>query len=426
MPIAYTTKINQRAIGAELLIVNETHVVGTTAVATTSSGQIRLIEVPLQESPSSVAIPGFTEVTGTPGTNEFKVDYTNGRITFNVSRNGDTVFVTYKGRGSIIDAEDINELQQVFIGSVTPGSATIGIANLDGTLSDGIVRPSNISTIATDSFTFPEDVIITGDLTVNGTTTSVNTETVTIKDNIILLNSTVTGTPTTDGGIEVERGTSPNVQLVWNETDDAWEMKNTSGSAILEAFDTGDVYINGALAFGGNLKPHTNSTTAITLSDASGTPVFTVDSTNRRVGINTTPLATLHNNGSTIFGLTTATNPASITTAQVDANSGIVITSTTGVVVTIGTPTNTTMGRFFTVLHSETSTGTLSVNSQSVGIGKGATFLWDGLAWIPVGGAGSFNLTAGDPGSPQTGDTWFDTTTSQFKGYNGTNTVILG
>ena len=77
-------------------------------------------------------------------------------------------------------------------------------------------------------------------------------------------------------------------------------------------------------------------------------------------------------------------------------------------------------------MHNDTSTGTLTVNSQSVGTGKGIPFMWDGTVWIPVGGSGGFNLMAGDPGSPQQGDTWFDTTTNQFKGYNGTSVVILG
>jgi hypothetical protein len=237
MPISYISKVNQRTLGSELLIVNEIHTIGITGLNTIIPNQIRLIEVPKQEIPSTVIIPGFTEVTTAPGTNEFKVDYGNGRIIFNASQNGNTVFVTYKGRGSVVDAEDVNELQQ-------PLSI---IANIDGTLSNGIVRPNNISTIITDDFTFPNNVIVTGDLTVNGTTTTVQSTTVTIADNILLLNSNVTGTPTLNAGLEVERGTSPNVQLIWNETDDAWSLNNTSGIAILEAFDNGSVKIAGSL-----------------------------------------------------------------------------------------------------------------------------------------------------------------------------------
>jgi len=70
------------------------------------------------------------------------------------------------------------------------------------------------------------EVIIAGDLTVQGTTTSVNSNEVNIGDSIILLNSDETGTPSQNGGIEIERGTSANVQFVWNETDDAWDLAN--------------------------------------------------------------------------------------------------------------------------------------------------------------------------------------------------------
>jgi hypothetical protein len=67
------------------------------------------------------------------------------------------------------------------------------------------------------------DVTVSGNLTVSGTTTTVNTETINLADNIITLNSNEAGTPSQNAGIEVERGTSTNVALQWNETSDVWE-----------------------------------------------------------------------------------------------------------------------------------------------------------------------------------------------------------
>lgn len=67
-------------------------------------------------------------------------------------------------------------------------------------------------------------VTITGDLTVQGTTTTVNSETVTIDDNILVLNNNATGSATQSGGIEIERGDDTNKQLLWNETDDKWSV----------------------------------------------------------------------------------------------------------------------------------------------------------------------------------------------------------
>ena len=79
-----------------------------------------------------------------------------------------------------------------------------------------------IGTDAGDTIGFAGNVTVTGNLTVSGTTTTVSSETVTINDNIIVLNNNESGTPSQNGGIEVERGTSTNASLVWNESQDKW------------------------------------------------------------------------------------------------------------------------------------------------------------------------------------------------------------
>jgi len=63
-------------------------------------------------------------------------------------------------------------------------------------------------------------------LIVSGTSTTIDTETISLSDNIIVLNSNETGTPSENAGIEVERGTSDNVSLVWNESTDRWTFTN--------------------------------------------------------------------------------------------------------------------------------------------------------------------------------------------------------
>ena len=91
-----------------------------------------------------------------------------------------------------------------------------------------------------------------GDLTVNGTTTTVDSETVTFKDNLLLLNSNVTGTPSGQAGLEVERGTSVNAFIVWNETTDRWSIglgsnasPNVLDTSTLSALNVENVAING-------------------------------------------------------------------------------------------------------------------------------------------------------------------------------------
>ena len=84
------------------------------------------------------------------------------------------------------------------------------------------------------------NVTVSGDLTVSGTTTSINTETLTVDDNIIVLNNNATGAPSANAGIEIERGSSTNVALRWNEADDKWEI-TTDGSAYKVIATTDDV-----------------------------------------------------------------------------------------------------------------------------------------------------------------------------------------
>jgi hypothetical protein len=78
-------------------------------------------------------------------------------------------------------------------------------------------------------------VTIKGDLIVDGTTTTVNSNEVNIGDAIIKLNADETGTPSANAGIEVERGTATNKSFIWNETDDAWDLANeTLQNVILD------------------------------------------------------------------------------------------------------------------------------------------------------------------------------------------------
>jgi hypothetical protein len=79
-------------------------------------------------------------------------------------------------------------------------------------------------------------VVIAGNLTVNGTQTTVNSNTVNIGDAIMTLNSDEAGTPSANAGIEIERGTATNVSLLWNEGSDYFQINDGSTtSKILTA-----------------------------------------------------------------------------------------------------------------------------------------------------------------------------------------------
>ena len=82
--------------------------------------------------------------------------------------------------------------------------------------------------------TFNADVAITGNLTVSGTLTSVNTTNTTISDNSIVLNEGESGAGVTAGtaGFEIDRGTEDAAKFQWNEVTDVFEL--TVGTALAD------------------------------------------------------------------------------------------------------------------------------------------------------------------------------------------------
>ena len=85
--------------------------------------------------------------------------------------------------------------------------------------------------LSVGKITTTSDVIIGGDLTVSGSTTIVNTETVTIADNKIELNSDYSGSsPSADAGLVVNRGTQTDTEFLWDEGNDLWEFKYADGN----------------------------------------------------------------------------------------------------------------------------------------------------------------------------------------------------
>lgn len=91
----------------------------------------------------------------------------------------------------------------------------------------GNVQHDDMVTFNSDgTVTFVSGVIVEGDLTVNGSQIVINTENIVVEDNIITLNSGDFTTPTLDAGIEIFRGTSSFVRLLWDEGDDVWKYTN--------------------------------------------------------------------------------------------------------------------------------------------------------------------------------------------------------
>ena len=86
---------------------------------------------------------------------------------------------------------------------------------------------TNVSQNATTGVvTVDDDLVVTGDLTVQGSLTSIETTNTAITDNVIVLNSGETGAGITSvtSGIEIERGSEGNKTFVYHETNGQWEL----------------------------------------------------------------------------------------------------------------------------------------------------------------------------------------------------------
>ena len=97
-----------------------------------------------------------------------------------------------------------------------------------------IGHTSDTDAIAIDSsgnVTLSQNLVITGDFTVNGSTTTVNSTNTTIDDNLLELNSGASSNAN-DSGIIIERGsTGDNAVVMWDESADQFVVGTTTATA---------------------------------------------------------------------------------------------------------------------------------------------------------------------------------------------------
>lgn len=216
-----------------------------------------------------------------------------------------------------------------------------------------------------NQFIFSGDVQISGDFLVDGTTTTINTTNLEIEDNTILLNRNEAGAGVTLGtsGIEIERGTEPNVSWLFDEPTDSFRP-----SGVTKLSNIGEIEPNVTLNFSGNVEFDTGNTvifSAEILSDIIPNTTNTYD-----LGSLTNIWAEIHSND--IF------------------STNVTVTGFTGTSATeiFYVPTGTTAQRPTT----PTSQGIRFNTTDSTFEG------WNGLAWGEIGGAGG-GLFKGENGT---------------------------
>lgn len=213
-------------VGVDLLTENLTIAGGTliTTVGTDASQTLTINHDSVSRTDStSTASPSygstFTAVDSVTTSTEGHVTAVNVKTV--------TLPVHTAGTGVTISGAQISIGQDV--------ATTADVDFNDVTLAGTLYGPSTFTIDPAAHGDETGTVVIAGNLTVQGTTTTINSNTVSVGDSILLLNGDETGSATQNAGIEVERGTNNNVQLIFNETTNTWTMSTPNGSDVVTA-----------------------------------------------------------------------------------------------------------------------------------------------------------------------------------------------
>lgn len=126
------------------------------------------------------------------------------------------------------------------------------------------------------SFQSGDTITIDGNLMVKGTTTTINSENLLVKDPIILLAGSQSGTPTLDSGLFINRGIGATQAFIWDESSDEFKFISTpDGATVSGNISIGD-YSNvrtGVLSVGTG----TRNNSRFIVSSSGGTVSLVVD-----------------------------------------------------------------------------------------------------------------------------------------------------
>ena len=212
------------------------HISGGTGISVDGAGEIAL----------DFADAGFTTTNVVEGTNLYYTD-ARSRAAISVTDAGGDGSASYDSGTGVITytGPSAAETRAHFTGgtgvTITSGEVAIGqaVATSDSvTFADvetNSVHHTGTITLNPNSGGAANEgsVVIAGDLTVNGTTTTVNSNEVNIGDSIILLNSDETGAASQNAGIEIERGTDANKSFIWDEAADAWTLNDETLEGVV-------------------------------------------------------------------------------------------------------------------------------------------------------------------------------------------------
>jgi hypothetical protein len=110
----------------------------------------------------------------------------------------------------------------------------VGLGSNGSGVTNSVVKWTGNSTLGTSTITDDGDTVtIYGNLMITGTTSTVNSENLLVKDPIILLAASQSGTPTFDSGLFINRGIGATQAFIWDESAEEFTFTSTTSGATV-------------------------------------------------------------------------------------------------------------------------------------------------------------------------------------------------
>ena len=361
----------------------------TVPVSTTQKSDNVSYNIPFVSSVTAGNQSVYTDneavLTYNPSTNTLSAGTFNGTLTGNASS------ATYASNITITDDESTNATNYITFVNATSGNignrvdSTLTYNPSTNTLSAGTFNGA----INGSSGSFSSDLTVNGNLIVNGTTTTVNSTTITVDDINLELGSVATPTDTTanGGGITLKGATDKTI--TWGSTN-GWTSSESinvvtgktykiNGNDVLSSSTLGSGITNSSLTKVGL------STSGFVKSDVSGnlsvdTNSYSLTSHGHYIG--TTAVQNSSANQA-ISGISSVTLPGStsgtvqiIPSAVAGTNTILTLPAISGTVITSGdsgTVTNTMLSG--SIANSKLSNSSLTVGTTNIALGGSSTTL---------------------------------------------------
>jgi hypothetical protein len=290
----------------------------------------------------------------------------------NAQNTGDAAFLAANSAATLSAATDVTQNNSITAAFLAGNTAATLQAAINTTQNTNITNAQNTGdaafTTANNALpkaggTITGDLVVTGNLTTSGTRTYANTTNVQLGDNIITLNAEIPSglAPTENAGFEVNRGSSSNVSLVWNEANDNWTATN-DGSYF---YVLGDAAVDATQ--NASITSVTNTATAAFLAANSAATLSAATDATQNTNItnaqNTADAAFLSSNNSVALqSAINLTQNNSIAAAFTTANNAAVATDVAAI--------NTTQNNSIAAAFSQANTDVTNISISSADHGS--------------------------------------------------------